>query len=136
MDEMQKQSVSSGGESSGKKATGPSSRKVAGLIVLVLILGMMYIHNLHVDAQREAELDAFMQKHGPGGVNHDNHEYIESLKVSRTKKTNAAILLGFIRGAIIGTMLGGDAGSLEGMLSFGVLNGVLFWVSEHISERV
>ena len=134
MDETQKHGTSSGGESSGKKATGPSSRKVAGLIVLVLILGMMYIHNLHVDAHREAELDAFMQRHGPNGVTHDNHGYIELLKVSRTKKTNAAVLLGFIRGAVIGTMLGDVA--LEGMLSFGVLNGVLFWVSEHISERV
>lgn len=128
MDETQKRKTQSGG--------GPSSKKVAGLVILVLILGMMYIHNLQVDARREAELDTFMQKHGPGGVTHDNHGYIESLKVSRTKKTNAAVLLGFIRGAIIGTALGGDAGSMEGMLSFGVLNGILFWTSEHLSERV
>lgn len=128
MDETQKQRHITG--------SGPSSKKVAGLVILVLVLGLMYIHNLQVDARREAELDAFIQTNGPNGVTHDNHGYIELLKVSRTKKTNAAVLLGFIRGAIIGTMLGGDAGSIEGMLSFGVLNGVLFWVSEHVSERV
>jgi hypothetical protein len=128
MDEVRKRESSSGG--------GPSSKKVAGLVVLALILSVVYIHNLHVDAKREAELDAFMQQHGPNGVNINNHTYIEALKTSRTKKTNAAVLLGFIRGAIIGTVLGGEAGSIEGMLSFGMLNGVLYWVSEHLAEAV
>lgn len=113
-----------------------SGKKVAGLIVLVMILGMIYVHNLHVDAKRERELEHFMRTCGPGAVNHHNHGYIESLKVSRTRKTNAAVLLGFARAAIIGGILGGDAGSLEGMVSLGALNGILFWVSEHLAERV
>lgn len=128
MDEVRKRGSQTGG--------GPTSKKIAGLVILALILGMMYIHNLHVDAKREAELDTFMQQHGTNGIHAGNHAYIESLKVSRTRKTNAAVLLGFIRGAIIGTVLGGDAGSLEGMLSFGVLNGVLFWINEHLTERI
>lgn len=113
-----------------------SGKKIAGLVVLVMILGLIYLHNLHVDARRESELEHFMQTHGPSGINHQNHGHIESLKVSRTRKTNAAVLLGFARAAIIGTVLGGDAGSLEGMISLGALNGVLFWVSEHLAERV
>jgi hypothetical protein len=128
MDDVSKNNKPRGG--------GPSSKKVAGLIILAMVLCGMYIHNIHVDAKREAELDAFMAKNGPNGVHIGNHAYIESLKVSRTKKTNAAVLLGFIRGAIIGTVLGGDAGSLEGMVSFGVLNGILFWVNEHLAEFV
>lgn len=115
---------------------GISGKKVAGLVVLVMILGMIYVHNLHVDAKRERELEHFMQTRGPGGVNHQNHGYIESLKVSRTRKTNAAVLLGFARAAIIGGVLGGDAGSLEGMVSLGALNGILYWVSEHLAEHV
>lgn len=114
----------------------PSNKKLAGLVVLVMILGLIYMHNLHIDAKRENELDNFMQTRGPDAVNHQNHGYIESLKVSRTRKTNAAVLLGFARAAIIGGILGGEAGSLEGMLSLGALNGVLFWVSENLSERV
>lgn len=128
MDDVNKNSKSRGG--------GPSSKKVAGLIILAMVLCAMYIHNMHVDAKRESELDTFMEKNGPNGVHIGNHAYIESLKVSRTKKTNAAVLLGFIRGAIIGTVLGGDAGSLEGMVSFGILNGVLFWINEHLAEVV
>lgn len=113
-----------------------NNKKKAGLIVLVMILGLIYLHNLYVDAKRESELDQFMQTRGPNAVNHQNHGYIESLKVSRTRKTNAAVLLGFARAAIIGGILGGEAGSLEGMLSLGALNGILFWVSEHLAERV
>lgn len=128
MDEIQKRRPTG--------SSGGSSKKIAGLVILAFILGLMYIHNLQVDARREAELNKFMRTHGPGSITHENYAYIESLNVSRTKKTNAAVLLGFIRGAIIGAALGGDAGSMEGMLSFGVLNGILFWVSEHLSERV
>lgn len=122
-------------------AIGPSGgklnrKKIAGLIVLVMILGLIYLHNLHVDAKRESELEHFMTTRGPSAVNHHNHGYIESLKTSRTRKTNAAVLLGFARAAIIGGILGGEAGSLEGMLSLGALNGVLFWVSENIAERI
>lgn len=114
----------------------PSNKKIAGLVVLVIILGLIYLHNLYVDAKRESELDHFMQTRGPAAINHQNHGYIESLKVSRTRKTNAAVLLGFARAVIIGGVLGGEAGSLEGMISLGALNGILFWVSEHLAERV
>lgn len=124
------------GAASGAAGGKMNNKKIAGLIVLVMILGLIYLHNLHVDAKRESELEHFMQTRGPGAVNHQNHGYIESLKVSRTRKTNAAVLLGFARAAIIGGILGGEAGSLEGMLSLGALNGVLFWVSEHLAERV
>jgi hypothetical protein len=114
----------------------PSSKKVAGLVILSMMLCVMYVHNMRVDAHREIELDTFIQQNGHRGIHAGNHAYIESLKVSRTSKTNAAVLLGFIRGAIIGTLLGGDSGILEGMVSFGVLNGVLYWVSEHLAELV
>ena len=61
-----------------------------------------------------------------------NYKHKKALAEKKVQKMSSAVLLGFMRGAIIGIILGGDAGVIEGMVSFGSLNGILHWISERL----
>ncbi len=61
-------------------------------------------------------------------------EHKKALMERRTHKISAAVMLGFMRGAIIGVILGGsDGGVIEGMVSFGSLGGILAWLSDRLA---
>ncbi len=105
--------------------------RITGILILTIVLVAIYAHNAAEDRARArllSDLDAARHLR-----TQDELAQAAALKERRTKKTNAAVLLGLVRGAIIGLVLGSEH-MFEDMVTFGVLNGILFWASEQINE--
>lgn len=121
-------------------------RKIAGLVILVILLIFVYANCMMADAAAAQECASF--SHAIGCVpcrptsrqSVENiiiaREHKENLRVRHTRKLSAAVALGVMRGAIIGAVLGTEASIVEGMVSIGALNGVLYWLSERINGHV
>jgi hypothetical protein len=119
-------------------------RRVAGLVALVVILTLLYIHAACEDEAKMREHEAFestLCKHGhePASTREDTvrviHEqkYKKALASRQTSKMAASVILGLMRGAIIGLIIGTDTGIIDGMVSFGSLNGILCWLGDRVN---
>jgi hypothetical protein len=120
-----------------------ANRKAAGLIVLVILLIFVYAHCMWTDAHAEHTCASFTNAVDQTPVRPNTRESVEAiiaahahkeaLRIRQARKVSSAVLLGLARGAIIGAVLGTESSIIEGMVSFGALNGILYWVSERIN---
>lgn len=97
-------------------------RRLVGLCVLVVLLMIVYAHSIWTD------LHGAQEGMGPSQV-------ATAPPQRQTRSLSVAVIIGLLRGAIVGVILGADAGITEGMISFGALGGILYWLNERVTRQ-
>jgi hypothetical protein len=118
----------------GKKTAYPT----AGLVVLVVLLTILYLHASTEDAKNGVILNAtpstasynmHIDKNERCRIEQVIRDYRgrRSLNKSHSQKIVMDTIMGAIRGGLGGAVLGGDSGIIPGMVAFGTLSGILSW---------
>jgi hypothetical protein len=110
----------------------------AGLVVLVIMLTIMWIHASNIDTARSNKLgkDLCIGTYKKP-ISIDERCRVEqiirenknrrSLNKSCSNKIVTDTVMGIIRGGLGGAILGGEIGIVPGMVAFGTLSGILSW---------
>jgi hypothetical protein len=116
----------------------------AGLVLLVILLTMMYAHAMMRDRRNgkllrsvncPKDIETHISDTERCRVEQIIREYKNrrSMNKSQSQKIVRDVILGTIRGALGGAVLGGEAGIIPGIVAFGSLNGILSWSGAHVN---
>ena len=110
----------------------------AGLVLLVILLTVMWIHAGRIDVKNSKLLgNEIHVTEYKNTITLDERCRVEqilrdyknrrSLNKSFTNKILTDTLMGAIRGGLGGAVLGGESGIVPGIVAFGTLSGILSW---------
>lgn len=111
------------------------------LVALVIMLLMVFVHANHLDENAAIEHDEYTKDHKPHeAIETRNdvervlaeHKRAKKLSTRRTHKLAIAVIMGLIRGAL----LGGQETVADGMIMFGALSGILQHAESHVAALV
>jgi hypothetical protein len=113
----------------------------AGLVLLVILLTIMWIHASSMDIKNTKIFgNEITLKTYENPISFDERSRVEqilrdyrerrSLNKSYSNKIVIDTIIGAIRGGLGGAVLGGESGIVPGMIAFGTLSGILSWSRE------
>jgi hypothetical protein len=120
---------------------GRGDHPAKGLVALVVILAILYIHAVYLDKADAAIVRSIASPDRYVGIISDGDRYKieqvirdyirrEELNTSLTKSMTRDVLIGCGRGTLFGIALTGNP--IPAAVSFGTLSGIMTWGSRHI----